>query len=130
MSRAEMKKCDLSTIQRKLVEAANQIGRAQTQHMLEVAGEAADSVGNVVNASGELTPDKFLEAFRQVEMDFDPQTLKSKTTIVMHPKAAAFLVPKIKEWENDPKFKAKHERIMAVKRKEWRDREANRKLVD
>ena len=130
MSREEMKNCDLSTIQQKLVEAANQIGRAQTQHMLEVAGEAADSVGNVVHADGELTPDKFLEAFRKVEMDFDPQTLKSKTIIVMHPKTAALVVPKVKEWEKDPKIKAEHERIMAVKREEWRDREANRKLVD
>lgn len=130
ISREEMKNCDLGTIRQKLVETANQIGQAQTQRMLEIAGQAADSVGNVVNADGELTPGKFLEAFRKVEMDFDPQTLKPKSMIVMHPKAAAFLVPKVKEWEKDPKFKAEHERIMAVKRREWRDREANRKLVD
>ena len=65
MKREEMKNCDLSAIQQKLVEAANQIGRAQTQHMLEAAGKAADSVGNVVHADGELTPEKFLDMFRK-----------------------------------------------------------------
>lgn len=130
MTREEMKNCDLNALRKKLVEAANQIGRAQTQHMLEVAGKAADSVGNVVHADGELTPEKFLELFRGVEMDFDPQTLEPKSIIVMHPKAAEILVPKVKEWEKDPKFIAEHERIMTVKRREWRDREANRKLVD
>jgi len=49
---------------------------------------------------------------------------------VMHPDMAASVVPKVKEWERDPVFSAEYERIMAVKREEWRDREANRKLVD
>ena len=63
-------------------------------------------------------------------MDFDPQTLEPKSIIVMHPELAKYLVPKVKEWEKDPKFKAEHERILTVNRREWRDREANRKLVD
>ena len=70
--------------------------------------------------------------FRKVEMDFDPQTLQPKPgfVFVMHPDTAASMVPKVKEWEKDPTIKAEYERIIAVKREEWRDREANRKLVD
>ena len=131
LNREEMKRFDLDAILQKLTEFANQIGQAQTQRMLEVAGKAADSVGNVVHAGGELTPDKFLEVFRQVEMDFDPQTLQPAPgrVWVMHPDTAASVVPKVKEWEKNPAYKAEYERIMAVKRGEWRDREANRKLV-
>ena len=51
-----MKRFDLKALQQKLTEVANQIGRAQTQKMIEAVGEAAGSVGNVVNAGGELNP--------------------------------------------------------------------------
>ena len=132
LNREEMKRFDLKIIQQKLIEVSTQIGRAQTKQMLAVAEEAAESVGNVVDAGGELTPDKLLELFRKVEMEFDPQTLKLSrgSTFIMNPKMAAEVVPKVKEWEKDPKYKAEYERVMTVKREEWRGREANRKLVD
>ena len=132
MNRDEMKQFDLDAIHQKLRELAIQIGEAQTQGLLKAAGKAADSVGNVIRAGGELTPDKFLEVYRTVEMDFDPQTLKPTPghVWVMHPDVAASVVPKVKEWEKNPAFKAKYEQIMVAKREEWRDREANRKLVD
>lgn len=131
LNREEMKRFDPKTILQKLTEAANQIGQAQTQRMLEAAGEAAESVGNVVRTGGEFTPDKYLEVFRKVEVDFDPQTLQPKPGfLVMHPDIAASVITKVKEWKKDPTFKAEYERIIAVKREEWRDREANRKLVD
>lgn len=100
--------------------------------MLEVAREAADSVGNAVHTGGELTPDKFLEVFRRIEMDFDPETLEPAPGFVwvMHPETAATVVPKIKEWEKDPEFNAQYSAIINTKREEWRDREASRKLVD
>ena len=99
--------------------------------MLEVVEEAAEEVGNVVHADGELTQDKYLEIFRTIDMDFDPTTLKLAPGFrwVMHPDMAARVVPKVQEWEKDPAFNAKYERIMATKREEWRDREARRKLV-
>ena len=132
LNREEMKYFDLKAIQQKLIEVARQIGQAQEQKMLELAGEAAESVGNVVHAGGELTPDKFLEVFRKVEMDFDPQTLQPKPgfKFVMHPDIAASVDQKVKKWKKAPTFIAEYERIIAVKREEWRDREADRKLVD
>ena len=86
----------------------------------------------MVHAGGELTQHNFLEVFRRVQMDFDPETLQPKPGFVwvMHPDMAASITPKVKEWERDPAFNAEYERIMAMKREEWRDREANRKLVD
>lgn len=132
MNRDEMKRFDGETFHQKLRELAIQIGEAQTQGLLKAAGEAADSVGNVVRTGGELTPDKFFEVYRTVEMDFDPQTLQPTPGFVwvMHPDVAASVVQKVREWEKNPAFKAKFEKIMAAKREEWRDREANRKLVD
>ena len=70
-NREEMKHSDLESIKEMLTSVANQIGEAQTKHMLVVAEKAAESVGNVVDAGGELTADKFLDLFRKVEIDFD-----------------------------------------------------------
>lgn len=132
LTRDEMRRFDLALIQQKLLELAKQLGQAQSKKMLEMAGRAADEVGNVVNAEGKpLTPEKFLEIFKKVQMDFDPQTLEPKPgfVFVMHPDMAAKIVPKVKEWEKDPKFNAEYERIIDENREAWRAREANRKLV-
>ena len=131
LSREELKQFDLSTVCQKLVDLARQIGEDQTKRMLEVVKEAADEVGNVVHADGELTQDTFLDIFRKVEMDFDPKTLNLLPgfSFVMHPEMAARIIPQVQEWEKDPEFEAKYERIMATKREEWRDRETRRKLV-
>lgn len=132
LDREEMKRFDLPALQRKLADLATRIGEAQAKRMLEVAGEAADSVGNVVHTGGNLTADHLLEVFRKVEMDFEPDTLMPKPgfTWVMHPDTAAAVVPKAKEWEKDPAFQKEYENILATKREEWRVREARRKLVE
>lgn len=131
LTRAEMRQSDIGVLRRKLADVAVRIGEAQTKRMLEIASEAAASVGNVVHAGGELTPEMLLEVLRRVQMDFDERTLQPQPGFswVMHPDTAAKVLPKAKEWEKDPKFRAEYERIIAKKREEWRDREADRKLV-
>ena len=128
MNRDEMKRFNGETFHQKLRELAIQIGQSQTQSLLKAAEKAADSVGNVVHTQGKLTPDKYLEVYRTIELDFDPQTLQPSGghVWVTHWDITA----KVKEWEKDPVFKAEYEQLMAVKCEEWRDREANRKLVD
>ena len=130
-TRDELKQPDPTLIVQKIADVARQMGDTQTRRMLEAVKEAADEVGNIVHADGELTQDKYLEIFRGVEMDFDPKTLKLLPgfTFVMHPELAAKVVPKIREWEQEPEFRAKYERMMDTKLEEWRDREACRKLV-
>lgn len=122
---------DLSAVCHKMVDLARQLAEHQTKRMLEVAKEAADEVGNVVHADGELTQDKFLDIFRKVELDFDPETLDLAPgfSFVMHPEMADKVLPRMRVWERDPEFRAKYEQIIATKREEWRDREARRKLV-
>ena len=132
MTRDEHKHFNPSAMVQKLLDIAKNIGEDQTRQMLEVAGKAADEVGNVVHAHGELTQETFLEIFRKVAIDFDPKTLKIAPGFVwvMHPDMAARVLPKVQEWEKDSEFNAKYENIIATKREEWRDREACRKLVD
>ena len=132
MTREEHKQFNPSSIVAKLLNVAKEIGAGQTRHMLEVAGKAADEVGNVVHANGEFTQETFLDIFRTVAIDFDPETLQIAPGFVwvMHPNMADRVLPKVKEWEKDAAFNAKYENILSIKREEWRDREARRKLVD
>ncbi len=117
----------------KVIAMAQKFGEDQARSMLEVAGEAANRVGNVVKAAdGEFTKENVLDIFRKVQMDFDPKTglVAPGFTWVMHPEMAKKVVPQMKDWERDPEFNREYERVMQIKREEWRDREARRKLVD
>jgi hypothetical protein len=82
LERDEMRRFNLPAIQEKLIGLAKEIGKDQEKRMLETVSEAAESVGNVVNAGGDLTADKFLEMFRRVQMDFDAKTLQPKPGFV------------------------------------------------
>jgi hypothetical protein len=130
--RDEMRTLDLNALKQKLMELAKQVGTSQEKDFLELVSKTADSTGSVVKSEGDFTPDKLLELIRRVPEDFDPETLEAEpgAVFVLHPETAAQLVPQAKEWEKNPEFKAKLESIKNLKREEWRDREANRKLVD
>jgi hypothetical protein len=131
MTREEMMKSGLPAIQRKLMELAEHIASDQKRQLLDLAGRAAESSGNVVHAGSDLTPDNLLDLISRVPEDFDPQTLEPEPgpVFVLHPDTAAKVLPQAKEWERDPGFKAKLDKIKDKKREEWRDREADRKLV-
>lgn len=132
VDRESMRRFDPAAMSEKVAHLAKEFGAQQSRKMLETVSEAATQAGNVVSAGGQpVTQDMFLELFRRVEMDFDPVTLAPKPgfAFVMHPDMAESFLPKAKEWERDPVYNAKYERIMDQKRDEWRDREADRKLV-
>ena len=131
LSREEMKEFDLQRLQAKLLELAKHFADSQKKQMLQKVSQAAESVGNVVDAQGKLTKEHILEMFRRVQMDFDPVTGEPRMpTLVAHPDTIAKLMEQAKEWEKDPEFLAEHERIMETKKDEWNARESNRKLVD
>src|SRR6266849_1523743 len=95
LEREDMRRFDLVAIQKKLSQLAKEMGDDQAKRLLEVVGQAADSVGNVVHAGGEPKPDHFFEILRRVEMDFDAKTLQPVPGFmwVMHPDTAAKLAP-------------------------------------
>jgi hypothetical protein len=133
LTREEMRTFNVAAIQKKLMRVAEDFGNDQTKRLLEVATQAANEAGNVVNGLGEeLSPNKVFELLRRVQMEFDPVTLQPNPgmSFVMHPDMAARIQPKIAAWEQDPEFNAEHQRIIDQKREEWRAREARRKLVD
>jgi hypothetical protein len=132
LSRLEMKSLDLKGLFEKLAGLAEQMAEAQARMMLAKVSEGAQEVGNTVSAAGgELTPEYLFEIMTKVDWSFDPDTEKPKgMSFVMHPDTAAKVIPLVKEWEQNPEFKARHEELVKRKREEWRARENRRKLVD
>lgn len=131
ITRDEMKVLDLPGLIGKFSRLAEQVAEAQARMTYAKVSEAAGAVGNTVSAGGDFRPEHFFELLSKIAMDFDPETGEPiGQTFVMHPDTAAKVIPLMQAWESDPSFVAEHQRILAVKREEWRAREDRRKLVD
>jgi hypothetical protein len=132
LTRDEMRRTDLPSLLEKLKDMAEQMAEAQETMLFSRVSAAAEAIGNTVDAGGDIKPEHLLEMLEKIQMDFDPATGEPAKgqVFVMHPDTAAKVVPKVKAWENDPAFRAEHDRIIARKREEWRAREDRRKLVD
>jgi hypothetical protein len=132
ISKDDMRVFSPEKIRRRIRDFAEQLAEHQSRLMLTRVGEAAAAVGNSVDAKGELKPEHLLDAMRSIHVDFDPETLKPKPGLkfVLHPDTAAKLMPKVKEWEQDPAIIAELQKIEDHQREEWRAREARRTLVD
>jgi hypothetical protein len=131
ITRDEMRRLDLQGLFAKFHVLAEQLAEAQGTMMFSKVSEAVEATGNSVSAGGDFQPEHFFQMLSKIEMDFDPQTGEPRGhSWVMHPDTAAAMVPKMKAWETDPAFITEHERILALKREEWRAREDSRRLVD
>lgn len=114
-----------------VVEMAEEMAKQQSQYVFARISEAVEAVGNSVHAGGDFQPEHLLEVLRRKEMSFDPVTLEpTGEFFVVHPDTFKKIEPKLREWEKDPAFRAAHDALMEEKRREWREREASRKLVD
>jgi hypothetical protein len=121
-------------IGQRLWEKVTKIGEELTsktaQMLYRTIGEAAERVGNTVNAGGAPpTPELLLEMFEKVDMSFD-QEGKPTNTFVLHPDAVPALKAVAETIESDPILNARHEDILRRKRAAFAVRESNRTLVD
>ena len=67
MTRDEMRNGSFQTIVSKFDDIAETFAEAQSQILFATVSEAAESVGNVVDAKGKLTKEAFLELLGKVE---------------------------------------------------------------
>ena len=115
----------------KFGEMAEEFAEAQSKKMFATIQEAAESVGNVVDAEGKFTKETYLEARRKIQMDFDPRTGAPRhPTMVLHPTTLEKIRPDVEKWGEDPAFLAELAAIEQEQRLAWRAREARRRLVD
>ncbi len=115
---------DYCSVLRIVCQARMEIADLQTKRLLEVVGQGAESVGNVVDAEGRaISADLLLEGYEKV--DFDPVT-GDPPTLVVNPSMRNSLEAIV----NDPGFGVRFEELKKRKQWEWLGKESSRKLVD
>ena len=111
--------------------AAEEIKKQKAEMLLSKMKEITEKTGNVADGKGKLFSfELFLEALEKVQIDFNEDGTPSPMTLVVSPKLMVKIKEKIPEWEQNLEYRKRHDELMARKRKEWDDRESNRKLVD
>jgi len=118
-------------IKEKLDAVAEDTARQVSQKIIKEIQEAAEQVGNTVNANGKsLTKEHFLELLEKIDTGFDEQGEWIRPSLIMHPNFWKENEEKFKQWDLDKDFIKRQEKIINKKREEWHAREALRKLVD
>lgn len=131
LTRDEMRQPNFQVVLSKFAEMAETFAAGQSRMLFATVSEAAESVGNVVDAKGKLTKEAFLELMRKMQRDFNPQTGEPQgPTMVLHPDTLAKIKDDLESWEQDPEFMAALSAIEQEQRLDWRDRESSRRLAD
>jgi hypothetical protein len=118
-------------IAQKLDSVAEKLAKQMRQGIMEDLNQAIDQTGTRVDAEGSPpTKELFLEMLDRMLLPFDKDGNLIPPAIIMHPTMWETHGEEMKNWEQDPEFRARHEEIVERKREEWRARESRRKLVD
>lgn len=108
---------------------ADNIARQLSQSMFGSLHNTLANAGQVVDGKGGgFTKELFLEVLETIQMDFDEHG-KPNLQMVVHPDMLPHLEKIDAETRDDTAFAQKHSDLLERKRREWRDREASRKLV-
>jgi hypothetical protein len=115
----------------KIQQVAGELSTQAEKIMLRKMEQVTEKTGHVVSAKGQgITPSILLEALEKMPIEFDKNGNIRGLVLILHPKQFEELKKRAQEWENDVEYKRAFSELMERKRKEWSDRENNRKLVD
>lgn len=114
----------------KWYECAHEFASQQSKIIVQGIEEVTKMTGNIVDSSQGFGTDQFFESLEKIEIEFDTSGNPILPTIVAGPETVNKMVEAFKQSENDPLINERMAQIIALKRKEFYDRETNRKLVD
>ena len=101
------------------------------QHFYGKIERCSKQAGTAVDTGGKsFEPMMFLDGLEKMDLDFDDRGQPELPTFVMHPSQAEALAKKMRQAEQSPEFRRRWNEVMTRKLVEWRDREADRKLVE
>lgn len=110
---------------------AEEIKKQKAKLLFDRLNEVTAQTGNRVDAKGgPLTFELFMELLEKIVIEFDGHGNPILPTLIISPEMGAKLKHKLPEWDANPECKKRFDEIIERKRKEWNDRESDRKLVD
>jgi len=127
VSRSELREKGIAAVVEVLSNMKEQMTRVTHTQFYKVLEEETARHGNVLERA--MSGEALLEVMERQWMTFDDDD-QPELGIICHPSNVSALTAAMRQIESEPELKKRHDAILAKKRKEWRDREANRKLVD
>ncbi len=112
-------------------EMAKELAPQAMQHFFGMVDLWTAQAGTVTDAGGQPFDSMMLiESLEKTDIDFDERGRPLLPTLVSHPDTFKTAAPKLTDAENSPEFQRRLRDLMERKWIEWRDREADRKLVE
>jgi hypothetical protein len=130
-----LKKDELPTLSNdgyveKFMAMADEFTKQMYVQLFKTVGDMADKHGMTIEGQGRSLPEQFIEANERVQFDFDEFGEAQLPTLYMHPDLFERFKSEMAASETDPDYRRRLDEIRVQKYVEWRDREADRRLVD
>jgi len=114
-----------------LTEIAGQLQEGMAKQFISTIERATEEAGTAMDAKGQrLSPEHVLEMYDKMLLSFEDDGKWIPPTLVVHPMLGPRARAVFDQIDNDPALTARREAIIDRQRREWRVREASRKLVD
>lgn len=108
-----------------------EMGKLMLKDLFQRMEEVTKETGNVINADGNpLTYEFLLSAWDKIQIDFDERGRPKLPSLVLDPRTHAELQQKLPHWIAEPEFQRRCKDLFLVKRREFCEREACRRLVE
>lgn len=112
-------------------DALNTAGKQIVEAQRKLLFETLDRVVPTHDAGGRpLSAELILETWESMDFTFDENGNWQRPEIVVNPIQVPRLTKEFKRLEIEPHLVQRFEEMLAQKKRDWHDREANRKLVD
>jgi len=112
-------------------EPGKKMAQEASRRMLEEVAKVTKEAGQVIDAKGQaFHPRLMIEALRKMDISFDDHGNPSLPQMIVGSELHSSIRDKIPGWEQDEAIKSGMREVIAQKREEFREREANRRLVD
>ncbi len=121
----------LEDVLRLVIEKGAELGAAESKFHFQRLNDIVEEAGNVVDGKGKpITFDLWLESLEKLYVSFDDYGNPRMPTLVVAPDMKQRVEDMVREAAADEGARARFQKVMEQKRKEWDEEQDRRKLVD
>lgn len=115
----------------KAEEMAEEIARQQMGQFYSMMGRICAKAGTAMDAGGRpFDPMMWLDGLEKLEIEFDDHGNPLMPAMIVSPDMESKVKERFASAEQSSEYRRRRDELMTRKWAEWRDREADRKLVD
>jgi hypothetical protein len=112
----------------KLKEIADSLASQASKLHYSIIDEAVTETGNKIDVGGPFTAETYLDVMEMAEVNFKADGSQANK-LMIHPSMGPTVKSQLMRLEEEPLLRKRYEKILSLKREDFRDRESRRKLV-